>query len=146
MKVTLNCSSLTQAKPHELVVRFILGGTITAVTGVIAKEWGPVIGGLFLAFPAIFPASITLVERHAIRRKHKFGLRGERRGRYAAGADAAGAVAGSIGLIIFGFIVYRFTRFLNPWLVLSVATVVWFGLSALAWWLWKNFKRPVWHR
>ena len=38
---------------------FFFGGLITAVAGVIAQRFGPIIGGLFLAFPAIFPASAT---------------------------------------------------------------------------------------
>ena len=42
----------------------------------IAPKWGPGIGGLFLAFPAIFPASDTLIEKHERRRKQKKGLQG----------------------------------------------------------------------
>jgi hypothetical protein len=34
------------------------------VVGLIAARFGPVVGGLFLAFPAIFPASATLIEKH----------------------------------------------------------------------------------
>jgi hypothetical protein len=34
----------------------------------------PVVGGLFLAFPAIFPASATLIEKHVRERKEKAGL------------------------------------------------------------------------
>jgi hypothetical protein len=47
---------------RDYALRFILGGVVTASAGVIAKIYGPVIGGLFLAFPAIFPASATLME------------------------------------------------------------------------------------
>jgi hypothetical protein len=36
---------------------------MTAIPGWIASKYGPVVGGLFLAFPAIFPASATLVEK-----------------------------------------------------------------------------------
>ena len=39
----------------------------------------PVVGGLFLAFPAIFPASATLIEKHGRERKEKAGLAGARR-------------------------------------------------------------------
>lgn len=41
---------------------------VTALAGVIAKHYGPVIGGLFFAFPAIFPASATLIEKTRNRR------------------------------------------------------------------------------
>jgi hypothetical protein len=36
-------------------------GAITAAAGLIAGLYGPTIGGLFLAFPSILPASLTLV-------------------------------------------------------------------------------------
>ena len=62
-------------------MRFALGGATTVVAGLIAAGFGPVVGGLFLAFPAIFPASATLVERHVRERKEKAGLAGSRRGR-----------------------------------------------------------------
>ena len=66
------------------------------VAGLIAARFGPVVGGLFLAFPAIFPASATLIEKHVRRRKEKAGLSGVRRGREAAALDAAGAALGSL--------------------------------------------------
>ena len=56
-------------------LRFAFGGLITAITGLIAHNFGPVVGGLFLAFPAILPASVTLIEDHdgvfAVRREHR---------------------------------------------------------------------------
>jgi hypothetical protein len=55
-------SALRQTRWHEYLVRFVLGGAMTVVAGVIAARFGPVIGGLFLAFPAIFPASATLID------------------------------------------------------------------------------------
>ncbi|GLR86429.1 hypothetical protein GCM10007857_31400 [Bradyrhizobium iriomotense] len=67
----------------------------------IGKEFGTSVGGLFLALPAIFCASATLIERHERRTKEKAGLSGERRGREAAALDAAGAGLGSVGLIAF---------------------------------------------
>ena len=47
----------------------VLGGVMTVVAGLIAARFGPVIGGLFLAFPAIFPATATLIEKHVLERK-----------------------------------------------------------------------------
>ena len=51
---------------------------MTVAAGLIAARFGPVIGGLFLAFPAIFPASATLIEKHVRERKEKAGLPGLR--------------------------------------------------------------------
>ena len=64
MRIRINLASLKQIRWHEYLTRFLLGGIITVATGLIAKHFGPVIGGLFLAFPAIFPAGATLIEKH----------------------------------------------------------------------------------
>jgi hypothetical protein len=61
---------------------------------------------LFLAFPAVFCASASLIEKHERERKQKLGLAGRRRGREAVALDAAGAVLGSIGLMVFALIVW----------------------------------------
>jgi len=62
MKIHIDTSALNGTRWHEYALRFLAGGVITAVTGIIAKKFGPGVGGLFLAFPAIFPASATLIE------------------------------------------------------------------------------------
>jgi hypothetical protein len=61
---TFSLRGLKKTKPLEHVVRFLFGGTIAVFTGVIAHAWGPDVGGLFLAFPAILPASLTMVHDH----------------------------------------------------------------------------------
>ena len=81
MNVKLNFAALKQTKWHEYVVRFIFGGLTTVVTGIIAKKFGPGIGGLFLAFPAIFPASATMIENHEKEKKLQVGMEGVNRGR-----------------------------------------------------------------
>ena len=83
-----------------IVIRFIGGGLITAAIGVIAREWGPVVGGLFLAFPSIFPAASSLVERHAKDKRSHTGADGVSRARHVAALDAAGATIGSVGLLV----------------------------------------------
>jgi hypothetical protein len=73
-------SSLREARWYEYVIRFALGGAATVFTGLISSCYGASVGGLFLALPAIFCASATLIEKHEIRRKREAGLVGERRG------------------------------------------------------------------
>jgi hypothetical protein len=97
MKISLDPSALGKTKWYEYALRFAFGGAITVAAGLIANKWGPGVGGLFLAFPAIFPASATLIEKHE--KKNSNSLDGTVRGREAAGLDAAGAAIGSIGLI-----------------------------------------------
>src|SRR6266496_1850446 len=106
MAVTLSCSTVRKTKWYEYVFRFVFGGMITAMTGLIVKEFGPEVGGLFLAFPAIFPASATLIEKHEKEKKEEVGLDGTQRGRTAASVDAAGASIGTIGLLFFALSVW----------------------------------------
>jgi hypothetical protein len=109
MIVRLNPSALRDIRWYEYVVRFALGGAMTVIAGLIASRFGPVIGGLFLAFPAIFPASATLIEKHERERKEKAGLSGARRGKEAAALDSAGAVLGSLGLAAFAIVIWLLT-------------------------------------
>ena len=135
--VGLETSSLESSRWREYAVRFLFGGLITAVTGLIAKKWGPGFAGLFLAFPAIFPAGATLIEKHEKQKKQKAGMDGTARGRAAASVDAAGAAMGSIGLMVFGVVVWRFLPDHASWAVLTVAGVGWMGVSVLLWWVRK---------
>ena len=101
MRIQISLSSLCNTRWYEYATRFVLGGLITVIAGLIAEKWGPNVGGLFLAFPAIFPASATLIEKHVKEAKQKKGLAGAARAKDAAAVDAAGASIGSIGLLIF---------------------------------------------
>ena len=105
---------------------------MTVIAGLIAGRHGPIVGGLFLAFPAIFPASATLIEKHARERKEKAGLAGARRGKEAAALDAAGAVLGSIGLISFAVVIWVLIE-RSPSLALALAPTIWLVISVLAW-------------
>jgi hypothetical protein len=133
MRIQFTPSALRRTKVHELLVRFVLGGLITAIAGIIAKKFGPVLGGLFLAFPAIFPASASLIEKHEKQKKEEKGLPGERRGRKAASVDAAGSAMGSIGLLVFAGAVWRFLPQHNAFLVIALATVAWLCVAVGAW-------------
>jgi hypothetical protein len=137
MIICLDPSSLKQCKWHDYLVRFAFGGAITAAAGIIAMKFGPIVGGLFLAFPAIYPASATLADKHERERKEKLGLKGEQRARAAVSAQAAGAVIGSIGLIAFGCTVWLLLPRSSPWLILPLATFIWFALSATLW-FWRK--------
>jgi len=124
MPIRLSPSSLRQGRWSEYVIRFVLGGAATAATGFISSRYGPAVGGLFLALPAIFCASATLVEQHEIRRKREAGFDGVRRGQMAAALDAAGAGLGALGLLAFAAV---FTSLVET----SVATA--FVGASLAW-------------
>lgn len=138
MRIEANFTSLKQSKVHEHVVRFVLGGAVTVTAGLIARRWGPVIGGLFLAFPAIFPAGATLIERHQVKRKRAIGGDGRRRGREAAALDALGAGLGAMGLTAFAVVLWHFLPGHSAWKALGLAVVAWMMVSGLLWILWKR--------
>lgn len=69
MIVRAKFSALREGNWHEYAGRFALGGLATVLAGGVAQFFGPQVGGLFLAFPAIFCASATLIEKHERRRK-----------------------------------------------------------------------------
>jgi hypothetical protein len=73
MKIEINIAALGRSKWYEYLVRFAFGGAVTAIAGMIAKRYGPGVGGLFLAFPAIFPATATLLEKHEKQKKERAG-------------------------------------------------------------------------
>jgi hypothetical protein len=133
MQIKVDPSVIGQTRWHEYAIRFLFGGLITAIAGIIAKKFGPGIGGLFLAFPAIFPASATLIEKHEKQKKEEEGLEGTQRGREAASIDAAGSAMGSVGLLVFALLVWRFVPRYNTWVVLTGATVAWLTASVLIW-------------
>jgi hypothetical protein len=135
-------SALKDTKLHENAVRFVFGGLCTVGAGVIAKRFGPEVGGLFLAFPAIFPAGLTLIGSHEKKRKAKIGADGSNRGRLAASIDAKGAAMGSIGLLGFAFVLWIGLPHFKPFLVICGAAIVWSGISFM---LWKLQKQRLFH-
>jgi Protein of unknown function (DUF3147) len=132
MIVRLNPSALRETRWYEYLIRFALGGAITVIAGYIAARFGPIVGGLFLAFPAIFPASATLIEKHVRERKEKAGLAGKRRGKEAAALDARGAMLGSFGLAAFALVIWLMIE-RSPPLALLLAAAAWLAVAVLAW-------------
>jgi hypothetical protein len=142
MKVSAQLSALKTTKWYEYAARFLLGGCVTVVAGLLAKYYGPVFGGLFLAFPAIFPASATLVEKHQRQKKRRAGIIETTRGQQAAGLDAGGAILGSLGLAVFALIIWKLLPVWNVWIVFMTAVVCWLGVSVGLWLIRKkHFSR-----
>jgi hypothetical protein len=143
MKIGLDLDSVKESRWYEYAVRFFFGGVITAATGEIARKFGPEVAGLFLAFPAIFPATATIVEKHEREKKEKAGMHGMRRGRVLASADAAGAAMGALGLIAFGAFVWRMLPEHTTWIVLGTATLLWLAIAISVWILRKSIRKTL---
>jgi hypothetical protein len=133
MRIRFDFSNIHRTNTQEYAIRFLLGGIVTLASGLVAHEFGPVAEGLVLAFPAIFPASVTLVEKHETERKRSHGLYGVKRSRRCAALDAMGAALGSIGLVAFAAVGWRALPSFGAATVLCGATVAWLLVSLLAW-------------
>jgi hypothetical protein len=142
MRIQFDFSAIKKTKWYEYAVRFFFGGAVTVVAGILAKRYGPVWGGLFLAFPAIFPATATLVEKHEKEKKQRAGRSDTIRGRQAAALDARGAALGSTGLALFALTVWKLLPAWNAALVLLVGIALWLALSVLIWLLSKRRPSP----
>jgi hypothetical protein len=118
--VSVRPRRLRQTKIREYLMRFVFGGLVAVGAGLVGNWWGAVIGGLFLAFPSILPASLTLVKAHA-------KLSG------AAGADALGAALGSFGLVAFAVVGWKLSTLLPGWLMLLAACLIWAVVALSAW-------------
>jgi hypothetical protein len=133
MLIKVDLAALSETRAHEYITRFLLGGATCIATGLIAKAFGPVVGGLFLAFPAVFPASATLVERHERNRKAQAGIEFTVRGRLSAALDARGASMGALGLIAFAVLAWKCLNAWNAVLALASAMAVWVVLASALW-------------
>ena len=133
MRIEFDVSALTRTRWYEYALRFFFGGAVTVAAGVIAKQYGPVFGGLFLAFPAIFPASATLVQKHEKEKKRKAGIIDHGRGRKAAALDARGAALGCVGLACFAAAIWRLLPEWNAAASFAAALAIWLAVALLGW-------------
>jgi hypothetical protein len=142
LNIHFNPNGVKGTSLRDNLVRFCLGGGISVVAALIAARYGPVIGGLFLAFPAIFPCGATLIEKREKLKKQRIGSDGTNRGRLAAALDARGACFGCVGLLAFAVVVWRLLPAHSLPLTLVVATLAWACVSILLWWL--EHALPTW--
>jgi hypothetical protein len=119
MTPTFDLGKLRKRKARALALRFGFGGAITVATQLVARAFGPEVAGLFLAFPAILPASLTLIR--------------EDEGPAAAANDELGAVAGSVALLLFAFCVRNGAGEAPVAWILCLATTVWIGSAVMLW-------------
>jgi hypothetical protein len=112
---------LTKCHWRSWLFRFVFGGAVAVAAGCVAELLGPGVGGLFLAFPSILPASLTLVK--------------SQEGRDAACDGARGALLGSLGMLVFAICVWITARWQEPVFSLALALTAWIATSVGAWWL-----------
>jgi hypothetical protein len=143
MLIKFDLAALSETKAHEYITRFLLGGATWVATGLIAQAFGPVVGGLFLAFPAIFPASATLVEQHERERKARAGIKFTLRGRLSAALDARGASMGALALAGLAVIACKGLTNWTAILTLPIAMAAWIVLATAIWRL-RRWHTRLW--
>ena len=142
MRIQIAFSKVGKTSWTDYGVRFLFGGAITVLAGFFAREYGPVFGGLFLAFPAIFPASSTLIEKHQRKEELAAGLPNTHRGRLLSALDARGAAWGAIGLMCFGALVWKLLPGRNAAGTLLAALGIW-ALASVALWKLGDLRRAM---
>lgn len=141
MVINADMSALKKASWLEYAMRFVFGGSMTVIAGLIAKYYGPELGGLFLAFPAIAPAAATLIDQHAKEDQQRAGFEGHTRGRKTAALDMFGTVWGSVGLLAFGLVIWQVAPSHSTWLVLLAAMIAWVAGALGTWEMRRALKR-----
>jgi uncharacterized membrane protein YfcA len=103
--------ALRSVKAPELALRAGFGAAISVIAGVISLVFNPVVGGMFLAFPAILPATITLIEK--------------KQDAAQAAADVKGATLGAVALGVFAVIAGLLLRSSGAVVALLAALGAW---------------------
>lgn len=114
--IRLRPSKLRETPVRGLAVRFVFGAFVSVVAGLVAHFWGTVAGGVFLAFPAILGATLTLIEE-------------EEHSRDPVVQDARGAALGATGMIAFAVTVWALAVPLAAPAVLGLATLAWAAVA-----------------
>lgn len=133
VRIGFDFGKLKKTKPTEYLTRFLFGVALTLIFSLTSKWAGPIIGGLFLAFPGIYPPGSSFVEKKEEERKQEAGLHGTHRARSLAAAHAVGASAGTFGLMAFSVIVWLGLPRYGLALTLTAATLSWLLVSVAAW-------------
>lgn len=112
----------------ELAIRFAMGALASLVAGLVAQAYGARLGGIFLALPAIFVASVTLEQR--------------KDSRGAMQDQVTGAPIGALGMIAFALTVAALVERLSLFAVLALATLAWAAVSLIAYLVVQAVCRP----
>ena len=114
----------TAASPRDLLIRFAAGAATSIVSGILTLAVGPRVGGIFLAFPAILGASLTLIEK--------------KEDSVDAREDSRGAIVGGCAMALFAVAATLALEHIAGAIALLIATAVWvvaaLGLYFILWW------------
>ncbi len=130
----VSLASVRKVPFRDIALRFAFGAAISAIAGIVSIVFGSRVGGVFLAFPAILPATLTLIEKEDSTKD--------------AEGDDVGAILGAAALILFAVIGWRFFPRLGGAVTLVIATVAWLAAAIalylclrLPWRRWSGKKQ-----
>jgi hypothetical protein len=124
-RVEFRPGAIRRISASTLAVRFAFGAGVSLLAGVVTIVAGPLVGGVFLAFPAILLASLTLVAKQE--------------GRRQAPNDARGATYGTIGMVAFAVVIAIGVGHVWLWLVLLAASAAWVAVGLGGYFLARRF-------
>lgn len=122
-----DAGALKKMSKRNMGVRFAFGALLSVVAGVVGVVWGPLAGGLLLAFPAILPATLTLIE--------------EQDGERPASEDDDGAALGALALGAFAFVGWEL-RAHGVVLALAGASAAWLAVGLVLYLSSRLFRLP----
>ncbi|HKW07813.1 MAG TPA: DUF3147 family protein [Candidatus Dormibacteraeota bacterium] len=96
-------------------LRFAFGCGIALLSGLVGMYFGPKVGGVLLGFPAVLPASLTLIQK--------------REGKDEASIDSIGAVLGATAMIVFAVLVLLTVQRFGVVPSIGVALIVWLAVA-----------------
>jgi hypothetical protein len=99
----------------DYAVRFAFGAAISLAAGLVGLKFGARAGGVFLGFPAILPASLTLIQKRA--------------GKTEAAIDSEGAVLGAVALVAFATFIFVVVGHLGVAATLVLALALWLVIA-----------------
>jgi hypothetical protein len=115
--VAVEPGKLKKIRGRDVGIRFAFGAAVSILAGLVSIVFNPVVGGMFLAFPAILPASVTLIE--------------EKESTGKAATDIEGATIGALGLAVFAVVTGTVLRHTTAVLALFAATGAWLATSVV---------------
>lgn len=108
--IAVDRAALLRPNWPQLGIRAVFGGGIALGAGLVGMRFGPLAGGLFLAFPAVLPAALTLLEK--------------KDGDAVTDVDAVGAISGALGMVAFAVVLFALGGG-HPHLGLVAASATW---------------------
>ena len=113
----LSIGKIAQVRRRDLGYRFLTGAITSIAAGIVTLVFGARTGGVFLAFPAIIAASLTLIEQQEDSAE--------------AREDARGAMVGGVALAVFAVVAATALGSLNAAIALALAAVAWLTVATL---------------